>query len=239
VQQRLIRAVAAAGKPTALVNLSGSAIALPELPSHVAIIQAWYPGQRPDAVADVIFGDYNPAGRLPVTFYKSVADLPPFTNYDMANRTYRYFKGEPQFAFGDGLSYTTFNYDNLKVDKPELATDGGPVKVSVDVANTGSRDGEEVVQLYLTHKDAPIPAPIRALKGFKRIALKAGEKKTVEFTLTPYQLALADESGARMVFPGTVTVAVGGNQRKTVNAEIKLTGQPTGAQYAYEAPAVR
>ena len=238
VQQRLIRAVAAAGKPTALVVLSGSAIALNDVPKEVAILQAWYPGQRPDAIADVLFGDYNPAGRMPVTVYRSIADLPPFTDYAMQGRTYRYFKGEPLFAFGDGLSYTTFGYRDLKIEDASVAA-GRPVKVSVKVANTGSRDGDEVVQLYLTHEDAPVPAPLRALQGFKRVSLKAGEAKTVEFTLTPCQLALIDGQGTRKVYPGTVRISVGGNQKGALAGTLKITGEPVPADYACVAPVVK
>jgi beta-glucosidase len=174
-------------------------------------------------LADVLFGDYNPAGRLPVTFYKSADQLPPFTNYAMAGRTYRYFTGEPLYPFGYGLSYTTFSYSGLTV--PAVRT-GEAVKVSVQVQNTGSRGGEEVVQLYLK---SPASGPIRSLEGFQRIALRAGEKRTVQLTLLPRQFARLEAEGKRTAVPGDFTVWVGGGQPGppgVLAASLHVTGAP-------------
>jgi beta-glucosidase len=179
VQEALLQKVTALGKPVVLVLLNGSAVAVNWAREHVpAIVELWYPGQAGGtALADVLFGDYNPAGRLPVTFYKSEDQLPRFDDYSMKGRTYRYFEGEPLYPFGYGLSYTTFTYRNLRA--PDSAKAGSPVKVSVEVENSGNRDGEEVVELYVKH-----PGVVRELQGFERVALRAGEKRTVEFTVT-------------------------------------------------------
>jgi beta-glucosidase len=178
VQEALLERVSALGKPVVLVLLNGSAVAVNWAREHVpAIVELWYPGQAGgSALADVLFGDYNPAGRLPVTFYKSEDQLPPFDDYSMKGRTYRYFEGEPLYPFGYGLSYTTFTYTNLRV--PDEASAGSPVKVSVEVENSGKRDGEDVVQLYVKH-----PGVVRELQGFERVPLRAGERKTVSFTV--------------------------------------------------------
>jgi len=180
-QQELMQKVVASGKPVVLVLLNGSAVAVNWAKEHVpAIVELWYPGQAGGtALADVLFGDYNPGGRLPVTFYKSAQQLPAFTDYNMKGRTYRYFKGEPLFPFGYGLSYTTFSYRNLQA-QPE----GGSIKVTVDVVNTGKRAGDEVVQVYVRNPAGGPDAPIRALAGFRRVAFAAGEKKTVDFTVS-------------------------------------------------------
>ncbi len=179
VQETLLQRVSALGKPVVLVLLNGSAVAVNWAHDHVpAIVELWYPGQAGGtALADVLFGDYNPAGRLPVTFYKSADQLPAFDDYSMKGRTYRYFEGEPLYPFGYGLSYTAFTYSNLQA--PEQGRAGSPVKVSVEVRNSGKRDGEDVVQLYVKHAGV-----IRELQGFERVALRAGEKKTVQFTVT-------------------------------------------------------
>jgi beta-glucosidase len=202
--------IVALGKPVVLVLVNGSALAVNWARDHVpAIVEAWYPGQAGgDAVADVLFGDYNPGGRLPVTFYKSADQLPPFTDYRMAGRTYRYFRGEPLYPFGYGLSYTTFSYRNLTV--PKAAATGDPVKVSVEVRNTGRVPGEEVVELYL--KSAAGGAPLRSLEGFGRVALAPGQSRVVEFTIAPRQFALAGSDGRLSIQPGTFEIAVGGKQ---------------------------
>ncbi len=211
-QEALLKAVVATGKPVVVVLLSGSALAVNWANDHAAaILEAWYPGgEGGTAIADVLFGDYNPSGRLPVTFYKSVDQLPPFTDYSMEGRTYRYFKGEPLYPFGYGLSYTTFAYSNLRVDKSVKA--GEPVQVTVDVTNTGDRKGEEVVQLYLTDSAASVPVPIRTLVGFDRISLRQGEKRSVTFTMTPRQMSLIDDAGKRVIEPGEFVIGVGGLQ---------------------------
>ena len=212
-QEALLKAVVATGKPVVVVLLSGSALAVNWANDNVpAILQAWYPGgEGGTAVADVLFGDYNPAGRLPVTFYKSVDQLPPFTDYSMQGRTYRYFKGEPLYPFGYGLSYTNFTYSNLRFDAKSVKA-GEPVKVSVDVKNAGERDGDEVVQLYLTDVAASAPVTIRSLIGFARVSLKAGEKRSVMFTIKPRQMSLIDDRGKRVIEPGEFLVSAGGGQ---------------------------
>lgn len=212
VQTELLKALKATGKPVVFVNMSGSAIGFEwEAANIPAILQAWYGGQAGgEAIADVLFGDYNPAGRLPVTFYKNVKDLPDFEDYSMENRTYRYFKGGVLYPFGHGLSYTTFKYDNL--DVPSTATPGKDMVVKVNVTNTGARDGDEVVQLYTTHKNIEGRTPIRALKGFQRISLKAGESKTVSFTLKPRDVMITDSTGKAVDPSGNVEISVGGGQ---------------------------
>ena len=211
-QVELMKKVYALGKPVVLVMLSGSAVAIPWAKENVpAIVQAWYGGQSGGtAIADVLFGDYNPGGRLPLTFYESVNDLPSFTNYKMNNRTYRYFKGKPLFPFGYGLSYTKFGYSNLRM--PSRLLGNQPVHVSVDVANTGKVKGDEVVQLYISHLDYSGMHPTRALNGFKRVSLNPGEKQTVSFTLSPEQFELVDEHGAPVNPSGRIRISVGGKQ---------------------------
>ncbi len=189
-QQRLMERVAALGKPTVLVLMSGSAVAVNWAQDHVpAIIEAWYPGQASGtAIADVLFGDYNPAGRLPVTFYKSVNDLPPFDDYKMAGRTYRFFNGTPLYPFGFGLSYTTFAYKNIRTSAESMAKDGS-VTVSVDVTNTGTRAGDEVVQLYVRHEGSSVERPKQDLRGYSRVSLAPGETKTVTMPVAAKSLA--------------------------------------------------
>ena len=202
-QQQLLERIAALGKPTVLVLLNGSALAVNWAQEHVpAILEAWYPGQAAgQAIADVLFGDYSPAGRLPVTFYRSVADLPPFEDYAMKGRTYRYFAGTPLYPFGHGLSYTTFRYENLATSAPTLPMDG-QMTVRVDVTNTGQRAGDEVVQLYVAYPDATVERPIRDLRGYRRISLQPGQTKQVEFTLAAKDLAYWDADKDRWVVEG-------------------------------------
>ena len=187
VQRQLLNALKAAGKKVIYVNCSGSAIGLePETKSCEAILQAWYPGQAGgQAVAEVLFGDYNPSGSLPVTFYKNVEQLPDFENYDMTNRTYRYFTGKPLFPFGYGLSYTTFNYGEVQL--PASAKVNETIKVSVPVTNSGKMDGDEIVQVYIK-KQGDEEGPIKALRAFKRVHIPAGKTVNVELELTPKQM---------------------------------------------------
>ena len=212
IQTELMKTLKATGKPVVFVMMTGSAIATPwESKNIPAILNAWYGGQAAGtAVADIIFGNYNPSGRLPVTFYKSDADLTPFTDYSMANRTYRYFSGTPLYGFGYGLSFTSFKYDKLSL--PAATAKGKDVTVSVRVTNTGKMAGEEVVQLYVTNPDRGIKSPLKALKGFERISLKPGESKTVMFTLSPDALSYTTEEGALKQYTGKVEIAVGGHQ---------------------------
>ena len=223
IQQQLIKDIHALGKPVVLVLLNGAALAINwEKENIPAIIETWYGGQATgQALADVIFGDYNPGGRLPVTFYKSVEDLPPFEDYKMDNRTYRYFRGEPLYAFGYGLSYTTFKYSNYRV-KRQMGTES-TVNVSVTVKNTGKMAGDEVVQLYVSVLNAKVPVPIRSLKGFKRVYLEPGESKKVEFSLPPDSFSIIDESFTRVVRPGKFLIVVGGHQPLT-NTLVKESG---------------
>jgi len=214
VQQQLIKEIHALGKPVVLVLLNGSALAVNWENNNIpAIIETWYGGQAAGrALADVIFGDYNPAGRLPVTFYKSVNDIPDFMDYNMENRTYRYFTGEPLYPFGFGLSYTTFKYSKLKTVK--TINTGDEVVVTVSVKNKGKRAGDEVVQLYLSNLGASVPVPLRALKGFKRIHLQPGEAKTVTFSVSPEAFSVIDEQNKRVIKPGLFELTVGGCQPK-------------------------
>jgi beta-glucosidase len=213
VQDELLKAVQATGKPVVLLLLSGSGLAVNWARDNVAaIVQAWYPGEEGGtAIADVLFGDYNPAGRLPITFYKSVDQLPPFRDYRMEGKTYRFFKGEPLYPFGYGLSYTNFKYSNLKLSKQSVKPNE-PIQVSVDVQNTGARSGDEVVQLYLSDLAASVPVPIRALRRIQRISLKQGERRRISFTLTPNDLSLIDDNGKRILEPGEFRISVGGKQ---------------------------
>lgn len=204
VQRDLLKALHEAGKKVVLVNCSGSAVALtPELQTCDAILQAWYPGEQGGtAVADVLFGDYNPGGKLPVTFYKDDSQLPPFDDYDMANRTYRYFKGAPLFPFGYGLSYTTF-----KVGTP--AYDAASGKITVKVSNTGKRDGVEIVQAYMRNT-ADTAGPLKSLRGFARVSLNAGETKTVEIDFPRKSFEGWDvETNTMRVVPGRYDIMVG------------------------------
>lgn len=233
IQSKYLKALNKTGRPVVFVNMSGSAVAFPwEAANLNAIIQLWYPGQEGGtALADVLFGDYNPAGRLPVTFYKSTEDLPPFEDYNMTNRTYKYFTGEALYPFGYGLSYTTFSYAKLNLPKKIKA--GEPVSIQVDVTNTGKSDGDEVVQVYVTDDKASFPVPIRSLKGFKCVSLQKGETKTVSFTLQPRQLSVIDDDGNRLIEPGTFTIAIGGCQpiakpastSGTISGSFEVTGE--------------
>jgi beta-glucosidase len=211
-QQNLLQRVVATGTPVILVLINGSALSINWADDNVpAIIEAWYPGgQGGDAVARAIAGDFSPAGRLPVTFYRSVDDLPPFSDYDMSNRTYRYFGGEVLYPFGYGLSYTTFEYRNARVSEERVPATGR-VEVSVDVTNTGERDADEVVQLYLSRPDEE-GAPIRSLVGFERIPLKSGETRTVRFTLAGLALSSVDAKGVRRIDAGRVDLWISGGQ---------------------------
>jgi beta-glucosidase len=214
VQDELLKTLYDVGAPIVLVMMNGSAVSVNWADEHLpAIIEAWYPGQAGGtALADVLFGDYNPAGRLPVTFYQSVDQLPPFTDYEMsAGRTHRYFKGNPLYPFGYGLSYTQFTYSDLVINPSQPQTDES-VEVVVTVTNTGDRAGDEVVQLYVRDLEASVPVPVRQLAGFDRIHLQPGQAQTVRFTLKPEQFSLITDDGQRIVEPGQFEVAIGGGQ---------------------------
>lgn len=226
-QQQLLEAVKKTGKPLIVVLLNGSALAVNWSQQNAdAILEAWYPGQAgAQAIAETLSGKNNPAGRLPVTFYRSVHDLPPFTDYAMSNRTYRYFKGDPLYGFGYGLSYTSFAYSHLKLSTSRLAA-GESLKVDVEVTNTGKVPGDEVAQLYLTPPQDGVN-PRYSLEGFQRIHLASGEMRHIQFTLDPRQLSYVDKKGVRAVREGAYSVAVGGSQpgdSKGVTAPLTIAG---------------
>jgi beta-glucosidase len=212
VQTKLLKALQSSGKPVVFAMMTGSAIAIPwEAENIPAILNIWYGGQSAGtAAADVIFGDYNPAGRLPVTFYKNDSDLPSFVDYKMDNKTYRYFKGTPLYGFGYGLSYTSFKYSNLKT--PVKIKKGQSVSISVKVTNTGKTEGEEVAQLYLINQDAAIKTPLKSLKGFDRFNLKPGENKTITFNLSPEDLSYVTPEGSLKQYEGKIKISIGGSQ---------------------------
>jgi len=220
-QEDLIREVAASGKPLVLVLLNGSALGIAWEAEHLeGILEAWYPGEAGgDAIADVLFGDCSPSGRLPVTFYASADDLPPFTDYAMKGRTYRYFRGTPVYPFGFGLSYTKFRYSNLhRPAAPVRASD--TVHISADVENVGAVAGEESIQLYVKRRAGGDWSPLRSLAGFRHIILKPGEKKKVEFALEPRQLSFLDDQNRRVVEGGEIQVSVGGIQPDDVSVRL-------------------
>ncbi len=224
-QQALLEQVCALGKPVVLVLLNGSALAVNWADAHVpAIVEAWYPGEEGgSAIADVLFGDYNPAGRLPVTFYKGTEQLPPFADYAMAGRTYRYLAEPPLYPFGHGLSYTRFTYHHLSIEPHEIAP-RGQTRVSVAVTNSGDRAGDEVVQLYIRHPDSTVARPAKELKGFHRLTLAPGETRTAEFSLAAQQLAWWDGKGWA-VEPGTVRVLIGSSSENIrAQGEIRIMG---------------
>lgn len=233
-QRDLLQKLVASGKPVVLVLMNGSALGVNWADQHVhSILEAWYPGEEGGtAVAEALAGDFSPGGKLPLTFYKSVDQIPPFDDYDMKGRTYRYFTGEPLYPFGYGLSYTNFEYSNLTLDKNSVAA-SDDVTASVDVKNIGSMASDEVVEVYLTHPGVK-GAPIRALAGFERVHLEAGQTQKVQVKIPNRNLSYVDEAGTRRITPGTVQVWVGGGQPvgraglpKTagVSGSFKIAGQ--------------
>ena len=221
-QSRFIKKIYALGKPTILVLLNGSALAINwEKKNIPSILETWYPGQAAGtAIADILFGDFNPAGRLPVTFYNSVDQLPPFNDYNMTNRTYRYFKEEPLYPFGYGLSYSKFVYKNLRLSKKKI-DECGTVLLSVDVTNKSKIKGEEVIQLYIkAEKDIKLN---KALKGFKRVLFNPGETKTVEFIITPDLLTRWIDGKGYSVEKDIYKLSVNPSSKTEKQNEIKLT----------------
>jgi beta-glucosidase len=223
LQQVLLERVVAVGRPTVLVLVSGSPLDLAWAHEKVgAIVQAFYPGEQGGAaIADVLFGDYSPAGRLPVSFPRSVADLPPFADYAMKGRTYRYAEREPLYPFGYGLSYTTFRYSDMLVSKAPIAA-GESVIVSAMVENVGGRPGDEVVELYVEDIASSCRVPRRELRGFERVSLHPGQSRRVSFPLSPRDLSLIDEGGRRVLEPGWFRLSIGGSQPDA--RSIELTG---------------
>ena len=224
-EEDLLEAVSAAGKPLVVVLMNGSALAVNWANDHAnAIFDAWYSGEEGGAaIGQTLAGANNPAGRLPVTFYTGVEQLPPFSDYAMKNRTYRYFGGKPLYPFGYGLSYSKFEYSNLKLSSNDL-TAGDSLTADVDVKNTSGPDGDEVVQLYISFTKAP-GAPLRALRGFTRVHILAGETQHVQLTLNPRDLTFVNEAGDRGVYAGAYSISVGGGQPGTgaAGTEAKLS----------------
>jgi len=229
-EEDLVRAVAATGKPLVVILMNGSALGVNWEKAHAnAIVEAWYSGEEGGAaIAETLSGKNNPAGRLPVTFYKDVHQLPHFEDYSMKGRTYRYFEGEPLWPFGYGLSYTTFSYSNLTLpDAPIHA--GDPLNASVTVTNTGKLAGDEVVQLYLKFPDAP-GAPIRALRGFQRVHLQPGESQNVDFELKDRGLSMVSEAGEPIIAEGKYSISIGGGQPNTGAPAAAGTFQVVGSK---------
>jgi beta-glucosidase len=229
-EEDLVQAVAATGKPVVVVLMNGSALGANWEKAHTnAVVEAWYSGEEGgSAVAETLSGKNNPAGRLPVTFYKDVHQLPHFENYSMNGRTYRYFAGEPLWPFGYGLSYTTFSYSNLTLPDATINA-GDPLDASVTVTNTGKVAGDEVVQFYLKFPDVS-GAPIRALRGFQRIHLEPGASQKVDFHLNPRDLSMVTDLGDTVVAEGKYTVAVGGGQPDTAAPSVAGTFQIKGSK---------
>jgi beta-glucosidase len=211
-EQELLEAVAATGKPLVVVLTNGSALGVNWAKEHAnAILEAWYPGEEGGAaVAETLSGRNNPGGRLPVTFYKDVSQLPPFEDYAMKGRTYRYFEGSPLYPFGYGLSYTTFTYSGLTLPSSSIAA-GSPLVAEVAVTNSGKLAGDEVAQLYLTFPAVP-GAPLRALRAFQRVHLEPGASQQVRFQLQPRDLSMVTEAGVPTVAEGEYSLSVGGGQ---------------------------
>jgi beta-glucosidase len=220
-QKELLKQIHALGKPTVLVLLNGSALSTNWAVENVpAIVEAWYPGQAGgDAIADVLFGDYNPGGRLPVTCYRSIADLPPFADYTMEGRTYRFFQGEPLFPFGHGLSYSHFEYSDLEIS-PSHAAASDTVTIRMKLRNIGDRDGDEVVQLYVRDVASSVPQARQQLRGFRRVHVPSGQQKTITLLLPVRDLAFYDEAQEQFVVePGEFEIRVGAS-----SSDIRLTG---------------
>jgi beta-glucosidase len=229
-EEALLKAVAATGKPLVLVLANGSALAVNWANEHVnAILDSWYAGEEGGAaIAETLSGKNNPAGRLPVTFYTGIEQLPAFEDYAMQNRTYRYFKGKPLYPFGYGLSYTTFSYTNLTLPKAAIHA-GDPLTAEVTVTNTGKLEGDEVVQLYLSFPSVP-GAPLRALRGFKRVHLNPGESQKVRFELKDRDLSMVSEAGEPIVAEGSYSVSIGGGQPNTAAPAVTGTIQVIGTK---------
>jgi len=225
-QNDLVRAVVEAGKPVIVLLINGRPLSVNYIAENVpAILEGWYLGEEGGAAfADVIFGDANPGGKLPITFPHTVGALPDFYNHKPSDdRSYEFSTRQPLFAFGSGLSYTTFKFDNLRVEPAKILT-GGTAKVSVDVTNTGTREGDEVPQLYIHPRVSSVTQPVMQLKGFERITLKPGEKKTVEFRIMPDMLSILNVDMHRVVEPGVFDLMVGPGSDKTSTVKLTVTG---------------
>ncbi|HEY4008731.1 MAG TPA: glycoside hydrolase family 3 C-terminal domain-containing protein, partial [Acidobacteriaceae bacterium] len=227
VQDDLLKAVAATGKPLIVVLQNGSALAVNWAAQNAAaILEAWYPGEAGGtAIAETLAGDNNPAGRLPLTFYSSLSQLPAFEDYAMKDRTYRYFTGQPLFTFGYGRSYTSFAYSHLKL--PASINAGDPITIEAELKNTGSRAGDEVAELYLTQPRGD-DTPQRILAGFQRVHLAAGETKHITLTITPRSLSQVDAEGNHVILSGDYTLSLGSTQpgiSPTLTGHFTVTGR--------------
>ena len=225
-QNDLVKAVVETGTPTVVLLINGRPLSINYVAEHVpAILEGWYLGEEGGtAAANVLFGDVNPGGKLPITFPHSVGDLPDFYNHKpSANRTYAFSTRKPLYPFGYGLSYTTFRFDNLRVEPSQIGV-GGTAKASVDITNTGPRDGDEVPQLYIHQKIASVTRPVMQLKGFQRVTLKPGEKKTVEFTITPEMLSMLNVDMHRVVEPGIFELMIGPSSDQTSMVTLAVVG---------------
>jgi beta-glucosidase len=242
IQNKLLEELSKTGKPIILVLLSGSALAVNWADENIpAILQAWYPGALGGrAIASILFGDESPSGRLPITFYKTTEELPDFKDYSMTGRTYRYMANDALYPFGYGLSYTKFAYSDITLSSKKINT-GENMTCSVKIKNTGSCDGDEVVQLYLRDVEASVVIPKWELKGFKRIALKKGEENTVTFTIEPRRMAIIDNEGKCILEPGKFEVYIGGSQpdkrsleltgNEVKKADFEVTGKTIEMEY--------
>ncbi len=223
IQSDLIKKIHATGKPIILVLLNGSAVSINwENENIPAILEAWYPGQAGGtAIASVISGKYNPAGRLPVTFYKSVDQLPVFNNYDMVGRTYRYFEGEPLYPFGYGLSFTEFEYSDISLSSNNIKP-GDSAKVFIKIRNSGNFSGEEVIQLYIKADQDNITQ--KSLKGFMRVQLNPGESKEISFNITPDLLQRWIENEGQVVAEDTYKIMIGGSSsiKDLISTELNI-----------------
>ena len=226
-QQDLVSTVVSRNKPVILVNMSGSAIDFAEGNQADAIIQAWYPGAMGGkAISDLIFGEYSPSGKLPVTFYRNDNHLPDFEDYSMDNRTYKFFKEKPLYPFGFGLSYTSFSYYDMQAKKVKFVPEED-VEVTVKVCNTGEREADEIVECYLRDEEASVRVPIHKLCGMKRVTLKSGEETTVTFVIEGKQFTIINEEGEHLYEPGKFTLYAGGCQPDAYSEE--LSGCKTAA----------
>jgi len=235
-QQHLLEEMAATGKPLVVVMMNGSALAINWAQQHAnAIVEAWYPGEGgAQAIAETLSGKNNPGGRLPITFYASVDQLPAFTDYSMANRTYRYFKGAPLYGFGYGLSYTTFAYSHLHLSTSALKA-GDALTVEADVKNIGTRAGDEVAQIYLTPPHTDV-SPNLALAGFTRVHLAPGETRHLQFNLDSRTLSQVDDQGVRAVTAGDYRLSLGGSQpvAETGRSASSSAAKPLAADFTIQ-----
>ena len=240
-QNDLVKAVVETGTPAVVLLINGRPLSINYIAEHVpAILEGWYLGQEGGtAAADVLFGDVNPGGKLPITFPRSIGGLPDFYNHKpSANRTYAFSTRKPLFPFGFGLSYTTFRFENVRVEPAQIVS-GGTAKVSVDITNTGSREGDEVPQLYFHQRVASVTRPVMQLKGFQRVTLKPGEKKTIEFSITPDMLSMLNVDMHRVVEPGVFDLMIGPSSDQTSSVALTVIGAhgETGKPLAPPPPA--